>query len=155
MQASDVELRFWSKVNKTKSCWNWTATKSRNGYGQIKLSGNRQGTGAHRVSWEIAHGPIPQSLWVLHRCDNRACVNPDHLFLGTRKDNTNDMLLKSRQSKGASRHNAKLTESHVKIIRYVGRKLPQRIFMEEFGASETCIGNIVRGSTWKHVEIVQ
>lgn len=92
--------RFWEKVRRVgpSSCWEWTAHCDRRGYGEIGSSGNRgkPHLRAHRVSWEIHNGPIPDGLFVLHRCDNRKCVNPHHLFLGTAKDNTQDMLAKGR-----------------------------------------------------------
>ncbi len=86
--------RFWKYVLKTSSCWLWTAYKLPGGYGMA--SHNRQHILAHRVSYELTHGIIPDRLWVLHRCDNPSCVNPDHLFLGTAKDNTHDAIRKGR-----------------------------------------------------------
>jgi hypothetical protein len=92
--------RFWARVQKSDGCWEWTgAVNSRNGgYGVIGISGSRKLTVTHRLSWEIHHGPIPDGLWVLHRCDNRKCCNPEHLFLGTHADNMRDMTAKGRQA---------------------------------------------------------
>lgn len=87
--------RFWEKVQKTETCWIWTAYKNRQGYGKIGTSASKS-INAHRVSWVIHNGPITDSQFVCHACDNPSCVRPEHLFLGTRQENINDMMLKKR-----------------------------------------------------------
>lgn len=87
--------RFWEKVEKSEDCWIWTASKSERGYGRIGLTAGKA-VNASRVSWVIHNGPIPGDLFVCHTCDNPSCVSPHHLFLGTRQDNINDMMIKKR-----------------------------------------------------------
>lgn len=97
MYSEKTLRRFWAKVAKSNGCWLWQASKSIAGYGQFKLR-SYVGVFAHRLSWEIAHGVIADGLWVLHKCDTPACVNPEHLFLGTCVDNVRDMYAKGRNA---------------------------------------------------------
>lgn len=87
--------RFWAKVNKTGECWLWTASFDGRGYGQIGAGPGRNKR-SHRVAWELTYGPIPEGMYVCHHCDTKACVRPDHLFLGTHGDNVRDMIAKKR-----------------------------------------------------------
>lgn len=89
-------VRFWRKVDKSGECWIWTGARAPPpwDYGKFRLDG--RAVDAHRVSWEFSYGPIPDGLWVLHRCDVPGCVRPEHLFLGTAQDNSRDMMRKGR-----------------------------------------------------------
>jgi hypothetical protein len=98
----DVE-RFWRRVNRTDGCWLWTGARKTSGYGEINIGGAIWDT--HRLAWTITQGPIPDGLCVLHTCDVRPCVNPDHLWLGTIADNNRDMFAKGRnRSLGRAPH---------------------------------------------------
>lgn len=93
----NVESKFWARVSRGQECWVWDGPKYRNGYGQFYV-GNNISEGAHRFSYKVALGEIPIGMMVLHRCDNRPCVRPDHLFLGTSLDNVRDMFSKGRNA---------------------------------------------------------
>lgn len=98
-----VADRFWPKVQRGEGCWLWTGACDTYGYGLIRWRQRDRWDKAHRVSWIIASGPIPNGLCVLHKCDNPPCVNPAHLFLGTQADNMHDMKIKGRASNRAHR----------------------------------------------------
>lgn len=120
-------------------CWEWTASKSGKGYGQFFVNGKNWPT--HRLSYELHHGPIPKGMFVCHRCDNRICVNTDHLFLGTNADNVADMVAKGRQSKH------KLTESDVIAIRST-RGATQKELASRFGVSSGLVSLILARKSW-------
>jgi hypothetical protein len=104
---------------------------------------------AHRAAWELTNGPVRNGLFVLHRCDNRACVNPAHLFLGTHDDNMADMVSKGRQARGSVNGRAKLTEESVREILAVPTQ--GRVLAKRFGVTPQCISRVRRGHAWAHV----
>jgi DNA-binding XRE family transcriptional regulator len=134
--------RLLSKVRMDgdSGCWNWTASKFGVGYGQFKLNGKMRL--AHRVSWELHNGAIPDGMHVCHTCDNRACINPEHLFLGNNADNVADKVAKGRQV----RH--KLTESDVLAIR-AAEGVSQARLASKFGVARSLISNIRNRTIWK------
>lgn len=146
-----IEERFRAKVDSSggeNSCWNWLGSLTETGYGRFDRSER-----AHRISYELFIGEIPQGLHVCHSCDNRKCVNPKHLFLGTRAENMADMVRKGRQLKGESRPDHKLTEEQVKLIRSKYRKgsITHQSLADEFGVARTTITIILNGTNWKHI----
>jgi len=150
-----LEDRFWAKVNKIEGrCWEWTAALDTAGYGSFRV-GSRL-VGAHRISYEIHHGPIPDGLWILHHCDNPCCVNPEHLFLGTRSDNMFDCSRKGRYVNnalcGEDSPDAKLTNRDVLSIRqsYKDGHTQRRLALE-YGVSPANISCIIRRFSWKHI----
>lgn len=142
--------RFWAKVDKSGDCWEWTAFRDGFGYGQISVDGKK--VGAHRLVYEMEVGPIPADMCVLHYCDNPPCVNPKHLFIGTRSDNARDRELKGRgrKSDGENNPNATLTERDVACIRRCKGQIKQWRLGEIFGVTQASISNIWRGHTWVH-----
>lgn len=145
----DVQERFWSKVIKTEGCWNWTAAKDMSGYGRFGLGGKN--LRAQRVAWLLTNGEVPKGLCVCHTCDNRVCVNPKHLWLGTNDDNMKDKAKKGRSHRMPNnRFGAKLSSSIASEIRdmYRTTKMTQVELALKFGVSRGCIGHIVRSETW-------
>ena len=106
--------RFWDKVDKTDECWVWTAGKNSHGYGAFKI--DNKTVGAHVISYTLTNGNIPKGIEVCHTCDNPPCVRPDHLWLGTRKENAQDSAHKGRNSHGERHHTSKLSDSQVQQI---------------------------------------
>jgi hypothetical protein len=153
-----AEERFWAKVDKSgplilkTRCWVWTAYKCNRGYGQFKNHGKMEK--AHRCAYAFKNGTLFQELCVCHKCDNPSCVNPEHLFLGTKLDNKLDCIRKGRLSptRGESHPNVKLTVREVLDIRsrpsYFGINTH---LAKEFGVKKSAISKIRTGRTWKNL----
>jgi hypothetical protein len=151
--------RFETKVDRLPgygphgSCHLWTACTSGKGYGRIcEGVGSSKNLRAHRVAWELANGPIPDGLHVLHHCDNSRCVNVEHLFLGTNADNVADRDGKGRQARGSDVHPSKLTEADIPRIRQLlVDGLTQAEVGRRYGVTHSQISRINTGHTWGHV----
>lgn len=157
-----VEERFWRFVNKGESCWEWTGAVATDGYGRIRRTyPSKLNVIAHRLSYQIHFGDIPDGLFVCHHCDNRLCVRPDHLFLGTQLDNVTDMISKGRANwrkppgsqRGDRNPGAKLSTATVLAIRreYVPRKVTMVMLAERYGVSRTTVLAALHRKNWKHV----
>lgn len=160
--------RLWAKVAKPNGedgCWPWTGTILNTGYGRIMSEGRPRST--HRVAWELANGPIPEGLWVLHRCDNPPCCNPAHLFLGTCTDNNRDAAAKGRTALGdrngqrihPDRTARGVKQGHAKfasedVVTEIRKRLAaktetQLVIARAFGVSPSVISRLARGETYK------
>jgi hypothetical protein len=133
-------------------CWEWTGGGTESGYGRTTRDG--KGYTLPRLVYERYVGPIPEGLWVLHRCDNPRCVNPTHLFLGTHKDNMADMVAKGRHCpvSGERNKSARLTEAQVREMRLRRQAGEQvKVLAGEYGVSGMTVSKITRGLKWRHV----
>jgi|SRR5579864_39387 len=149
--------RFWDKVGNrfsTGECWSWIGAKSSAGYGILSKKPGPSPLYAHRISWELNNGPIPHGACVLHRCDNPPCVNPDHLFLGSKRDNSRDMAAKGRAGArwGEQSSHHLLTDSLVREMRRLhSNGLSYAGIGAEFDLSKGTVQYAVsRG--WRHIQ---
>lgn len=140
---------FESNIEKTETCWIWKGNVNRGGYGKIGTKSL-----AHRRAYEYAYGKIPNKLHVCHQCDNRLCVNPSHLFLGTIGDNMQDMTNKGRRARGSKTGTSRLNEDQVLEIRKL-RLSGWKIYdlCEKFDIGDTNIKYICKNLSWKHVPL--
>ena len=143
--------RFESKFVKSGpgDCWEWLVGKGHAGYGYFKWNGGQR---AHRFSYLLYIGPITEGLYVCHLCDNRGCVNPSHLFLGSHQENMNDMAVKGRSQRGVKHRSVKLTEAQVIEIRdrYDSGENYLAI-AKQYNVSHRCVHAIAARERWKHV----
>jgi len=164
MAAQGLAHNFWLHIRvRENGCWEWEGSRGPSGYGSVRVDGRSEYV--HRHAWVLRYGPIPDTLHVLHRCDNPPCINPAHLFLGTNRDNVEDMCRKSRQAKGDRQGSrvhpetracgekngrAKLTRDQVEEIRrdYLSRKSSQREIARRHGISQPTVSEIVNFRNW-------
>lgn len=168
------EDRFWNFVDKSSSpngCWEWTGRTMGSGYGSFTTNSPKH-VAAHRYSWELRNGPIPEGMCILHSCDNRRCVNPDHLRLGTPIDNIKDAVDRNRFPTGdnhwtrrtpgwkpktggqGSHRRTILSAEDVRNIRslYAGNKISIRALGKKYGVSQRAIHDVIVRHTWSHIE---
>lgn len=133
-------------------CWPWLSAKDKDGYGLLYIGGGITRR-AHRLVWEQTNGNIPKGLHVLHKCDNPECVNLNHLFLGTNKDNMQDRNLKGRQSIGVQTQPLKLTPEQVQEIRisYIPGVVTQTSIAKKFGITRSCVYQILTNKIWRNL----
>lgn len=152
MKHGPLADRFWHRVAKIPfhECWEWSGTPMTVGYGYIADENGRDSY-AHRVSWRLHHGDIPAGMCVLHRCDNRMCVNPDHLFLGTRTENQADAANKGRMPHGEKHWNSVLTQDQaLDIIDRIADGIPCSRIAKHLGVSRYAVANLANGKSWRH-----
>lgn len=149
--------RFWATVDMASDCWEWQGKRYRNGYGGCFVTerGKRKYRLAHRLAWELTYGPIQKGMNVCHHCDNRACCRPEHLFLGTQKQNLADAREKGRLqwTMGDGRGNTKLTAATVQEIRrrHIQEGLGKRKLSAIYGVANNTIYQIIHYKTWKNI----
>jgi HNH endonuclease len=175
-----LEERFWAHVEKTETCWLWTGARHTNGYGAFAMQTGKlvhKNMVAHRMAYELTYGAILPGLFCCHHCDNRPCVRPDHLFLGTATDNMQDMVRKRRHGsmvhpervprgalhpsktrpelrpRGEGHPRARLTEVQVREIRrlYAEEQATQWGLARTFGVSRSVIQRVLARTSWAHV----
>ncbi len=145
-----VAERFGKYVKKTDTCWLWIGSKCPKGYGRMNVKG--KSVIAPRISWKIHYGGIPQGKYVLHKCDNPSCVNPDHLYLGNQYDNMADMYRSGRakHKRGEENGKSKLTEAIVREIRTSTNTLVA--LARKFGINRRTVWSVQSRKTWRHID---
>ena len=145
---------LWVNYSASNGCWEWTGSKDGGGYGMAFVDGVM--VKSHRYSWEYYFGSIPSGLWVLHKCDNPACINPEHLFLGTNGDNMKDKVKKERQSRlfGDKNGRCVMTKDLVIELRqlYASGKFSYRDLVGRFNISQTQVARIIKKESWLWVD---
>ncbi len=139
------EERFWAKVEKGGGCWLWKGGVSPNGYGKFSIRPHRFMYSAHRIAYELVNGPVPDGMFVLHTCDNRLCVRPEHLRLGSQKDNLLDAVKKGRLSK-------RLTLLQIQQIRTVKARPSTALLARQYKVTPNTIRRILKNEIWRGIQ---
>ena len=150
--ARPIRERFWSKVDRSGECWLWMRGEDTSGYGTFRLA--KTSDRAHRVAWSMERGDIPPGKYVLHCCDNRRCVRPDHLYIGTHADNMRDMIARgrARKARGEAHHKTRLTNDAVREIRRRSDLGETRGSISRLmGIPRTTVSRIARRQHWTHI----
>lgn len=148
----EVRRLFYPRVHidfRPGKCWVWVGSRDIEGYG--RMTSNGATFKAHRVSYSLWNGEIPDGAMICHHCDNPACVNPSHLFAGTCKDNMRDAIAKRKYKRGQDHYAAKLNESDVRKIRELSQFMPERKIANLFKMGRNPIRRIIKRISWRHV----
>lgn len=159
--SDDARARFLSKLDKNGPvireelgpCWSWLrGSYGKTGYGAFCI-GHQKNIQAHRAAWRLFVGEFPPGAQILHKCDNRNCCNPEHLFAGSIGDNMRDKCAKGRQPRGTEIRQAKLSEEQVRAIRarYAAGGISQQKLAEEHGVTQMAVWKIIQREHWSHV----
>jgi hypothetical protein len=141
--------RFWEKVDKSGECWIWTAAMLKTGYGSIRVEG--KALRAHRVAYELTHGKIPEGMLLRHSCDNPKCVNPAHLIVGTKRENTQDALERGQHVVGEDHYKAKIPNQAIDTIRAaLAAGVSGKYLAKQFGVDQSMISQIKHGRKRKY-----
>lgn len=145
-----TNMKFWLKVDMSADCWPWQGSFFKDPRTKLPSYGKFNQGSAHRKAWELSYGLIQDGMYVLHRCDNKACVRPDHLFLGTQADNMKDRDQKGRAAHGERHPQAKLQTFQIIQIRKDERE--QRVIAAEYGVAPSLVNAIKQKKIWRHIQ---
>lgn len=148
-QELDYKFRYHAPGPFGDECVEWPVGRDQDGYGILQH--RRKTVRAHRLSYELHHGPIKSTDIIRHTCDNPPCVNPNHLMKGSTADNVNDKISRGRMKVGSQIRSSKLTEKDVLEIRKIGRSLPQWMIAERFGIARRTVSHVLNRDHWKHI----
>jgi hypothetical protein len=151
-------FNFWAFVQKSDGCWNWLGAGGIGSSDRPKFTINGKQYQTSRIIWKIVNGSDPGELHVLHKCNNGKCVNPDHLYLGTDRDNIVDWYNdnpgshRNKMTKGSNHPNSKLTESDIRTIRENSHNRTHKQLAKEFDICRSTVSYIIKGRLWPHVK---